>query len=296
MTNQELARQYAALWAVLNREGGRRRSDEEIHLLVNRVRDALDRHLEEICQSEPRFVANTFAIEETIYRSEHVEVLSVRHRDLGVRFAMKTLPVPCANDVVAKDMLLREARLGMSVMHPNVIVTHMVLRLPDGRPAVIIDRMRESLTDRLETAPLSASNTVDLLRGLLTGLDAIHSAGIVHCDIAPGNILFDCDGFGNAKLADFGIALRKGETHGDFDIRVAANPDFAAPEQLAGGKLDARTDLYACGRLMELLLHRCTDTPVAAALRKVSERLLDKDQEKRPAKAGQVIQMLPHSA
>jgi type VI secretion system protein ImpN len=296
MTNQELARQYAALWAVLNQDGGRQRDDREIHLLVNRVRDALDRHLEQISQSEPQFIANSFAIEETIYRSEHVEVIGLRHRDLGICFAMKTLPLLCANDVVAKDMLLREARVGMSVMHPNVIRTHMVLRLPDGRPALIIDRMRESLSDRLEAAPLSASNTVDLMRGLLTGLGAVHAAGIVHCDIAPGNILFECDGFGNAKLADFGIALPKGESHRNFDIQLAGNTDFAAPEQLAGGKLDERSDLYACGRLMEQLLYRCTDTPAAAALKKVSERLLDKDQEKRPATAGQVVQMLPHSA
>lgn len=291
MTLQSVARQYSALWRALQWDGDTPRRKEETFLLADRVRDALDRHLQTVADEAPTFVANSFTLEEMLHAGERAEVHCIRHRDLKTRFALKTLPRAHADDSVARNLLLREARLAMAVMHRHVLATRLALRLPDGRPALVTDLMHDSLADRLGTANLTLRDIETVMQGLLRGLEAVHGAGLTHCDIAPGNVLFPDAGFEHVKLADFGIALEPGETHSDLDLGFAGSPDFAAPEQLSGQLPEARSDLYACGRVLALMLDHCAGPP-PSHLHAMSRALREEEPDARPQSAGDALALL----
>lgn len=128
-----------------------------------------------------------------------------------------------------------------------IATTQMALRLPDGRPALVLEWLPESLARRLETGkPFALGEIRLLLEGLLRGLGAIHAQGLVHADIAPDNLLLESGDLSRPKIADFGIAVESGRRHADLGLARAGRCGFATPEQLAG---DARTDLYACRRI-----------------------------------------------
>ncbi len=96
---------------------------------------------------------------------------------------------------------------------------------------------------------------IRIILELLEGLEAVHAAGLVHCDIKPDNIVLTCAGL---KIIDFGIATLTARLRPE-DIEppglCTGTPLFMAPEQhLARRLLDARTDLYACGLTLYFLL------------------------------------------
>jgi serine/threonine-protein kinase len=87
----------------------------------------------------------------------------------------------------------------------------------------------------------------ELLVEVLRTLSRVHRAGVLHLDLKPSNILLD--GQGRATLLDFGIA--RGRVLRDERSDRSGTPAFMAPEQIAGRAVDARTDLYALGRILE---------------------------------------------
>jgi serine/threonine protein kinase len=92
----------------------------------------------------------------------------------------------------------------------------------------------------------------DIVRDLCAGLAATHGLGIIHRDLKPANVMID--GRGDARLTDFGLAgLAE-----DLGARtgVAGTPAYMAPEQLAGGEITPRTDLYALGLIPLRDVHR----------------------------------------
>jgi predicted Ser/Thr protein kinase len=172
--------------------------------------------------------------------------------------------------------------------------------------------LRELLTAR---GRLSARESLDVIEGVLAGLQAAHQAGIVHRDVKPENVLITA---GHAvKVADFGLARAAaggGHTKTGTIIGTAA---YLAPEQVTRGVSDARTDVYAAGvMLFELLTGtqpHTGGTPLAVAYKHVNEAVpapssiapglppaLDalvalatsRDPELRPADAGQFLRAI----
>jgi serine/threonine-protein kinase len=130
--------------------------------------------------------------------------------------------------------------------------------------------LRDLLNSRGRLSPREA---LDIMAGVLGGLAAAHDAGIAHRDVKPENVLLNDSGA--VKVADFGLArLLAGvsQTKSGMIIGTAA---YLAPEQVAGGVADARTDVYAAGvMLFELLTGRqphTGDTPLAVAYKHVNE-------------------------
>ena len=100
-----------------------------------------------------------------------------------------------------------------------------------------------------------------MLKAALLGLAHAHSLGLVHRDIKPENLL--CDRQGTSKLADFGLATSSTEQ----EAPSQGSPLYMSPEQVRGGAVDQRSDIYGCGAvLFELLTGRppfVADTPLA---------------------------------
>lgn len=130
-----------------------------------------------------------------------------------------------------------------------------------------------SLRPAIKSGALTQKNAVEILGALLAALEHAHGAGVVHRDIKPENVLIDLDraakeGYdapGVVKLTDFGLGQSSRATSTN-SIAMSINPaspaarelvgtiDYMSPEQRAGGDVDARTDLYACGiMLFEML-------------------------------------------
>lgn len=140
----------------------------------------------------------------------------------------------------------REARAAGRALHPNLVTVFDYLQ-QDGVPFLVMEKIRSTtLEDRMAAPPrLDLQEIHALLRQVLAGLGAIHRARIVHRDLKPANVMLTDEG--GVKLTDFGIArLTATDATG---AGMVGTPAYMAPEQFAGGDVDARADIYACGVL-----------------------------------------------
>jgi serine/threonine-protein kinase len=155
-------------------------------------------------------------------------------------------------------MFLDEARLAARVRHPNVIRTYQVLRIPDSLAIVMEFVVGVSFAEMLKRArklktepPLLVTGAV--IARALRGLHAAHEAcdetgvpfGLVHRDVSPHNILIGKDGV--PRVIDFGIAKAAGRIQVTEAGVMKGKYAFMAPEQIRGGMIDRRTDVYAAG-------------------------------------------------
>ena len=139
----------------------------------------------------------------------------------------------------------REAAIIGKLNHPGIL--KIIAVAEKSRPYVVMEYLEgETLHDILERArSLPECQAVQLASRLCGILDYLHRRGIVHCDVKPGNIIISDDGY--PRLIDFGIAkAREPFTLGWFPPRLGT-PEYMAPEQTRGDRVDARTDIYSLG-------------------------------------------------
>jgi eukaryotic-like serine/threonine-protein kinase len=174
-----------------------------------------------------------------------------------------------AEESNAQEMFAEEARLASRVTHPNVVhvLGHGEI---DGQPYLTLEyvpgcdlwHLNRRLT--LEGRKLEHDLVVYLVRQILSGLEAVHSAtdrgggalGIVHRDISPSNVLISIHG--DVKIADFGIARSDVNAFtADTAARANGKLGYLAPEQVSGGPVDRRADLFSTGVIAaELFMRR----------------------------------------
>ncbi len=139
--------------------------------------------------------------------------------------------------------------------HPNIVRIHLADLGPDGRLFFVMElldgRDLQHVLD--DEGPLEATRAQALALQLLGALDAAHEAGLVHADVKPGNALIVPTRDGERLvLVDFGLArLRR---RGEAVASAGGTPAYMAPEQLALGRVDARSDLYAAGLVLATML------------------------------------------
>ncbi|OCJ09424.1 hypothetical protein A6U86_26615 [Rhizobium sp. AC27/96] len=290
---QEIVTRFAGLLRILTHDGETERPADIRDLLIDRLRDALDRRLPSMPESEPSFIGNTFLVEAVVHSNARTIVSRLRHRDLGTWHALKTIGDDRLDDAVAKAMLLREVRIGLALRHANLVAIQCAARLPDSRPAIIAEWAGPPLSQRLSAGDISLPDVRQAMKCLLAGLHAMHEAGYVHGDISPANLLLCDDDFARLKIADFGSATECGKTYGDLDIARAATPGFAAPELSSTEPADPRMDIYAAGCVMKLLLEHCDEeTRALSPLNNVAAQLAGHAPWQRPPNAMAALQLI----
>ena len=244
------------------------------------------------------------------------EVYLAEDLAMGRRAAIKLLPSRFT--AAQRARLLVEAGASSRLQHPG-IATFYESGQDDGVTYIAMEYV-EGLTLRqcLREGPLPETRALALASALLEGLAHAHAAGIVHRDIKPENIMVT--GERTAKLLDFGLARELSDAaHADVTMATAltavdavvGTPGYMAPEQLTGGTVDARTDLFALGAVLAEMLSGTPvhggDTPMqrmaatlaapripdcAPALREILERTLARNAETRPAGAADLLRRL----
>jgi serine/threonine-protein kinase len=161
---------------------------------------------------------------------------------LGRRVAVKRLhPYGAAEDVAIR--FEREAKLGASLNHPNVVSVFDTVREDEGALIVMEYVDGETLAEALRRGPLEPSRAGAVVLEVAAALDYAHSHGVLHRDVKPGNVLLREDGV--VKLADLGIATAEFHTRITSSDVVLGTASYMAPEQLDGGDAGPRTDVYA---------------------------------------------------
>lgn len=190
--------------------------------------------------------------------------------------ALKLLPHALLHDPTFRVRFEREAQTIAALEHPAIVPVYDYGEA-DGQPYLVMRLMTGgTLADRLAQGPLPMSEVARIFNRLAPALDAAHKQGIIHRDLKPGNILFDQ--WNEPYLADFGIAKL---TDGDATKALTATggtmgtPAYMSPEQVQGGHLDGRSDVYALGVILfEMLTGKRpyeAMTPMAVALKHVTD-------------------------
>ncbi len=225
----------------------------------------------------------------TVYRAfdptlERWVAIKLMHRDLS-------------EDPDQLERFRREARAVARLSHPHV-VTVIDFGEDDGTPYIVLEYVEgETLKERIKRlGRLPVAEAVAYSIEIGRALTCAHSAGLIHRDVKPQNVLVDMEG--RAKVTDFGIA-RTLEAHGlTATGRVLGTTDYVSPEQALGREVGEQSDVYSLGiALFEMLTGEVpfrADSQVAVAMKHVQEPLPDV-QRLRPEVSASLASVVDHA-
>ena len=186
------------------------------------------------------------------------EVYKACDTRLGRTVAVKVLPSHIAAREDLKQRFEREARAISSLNHPHICVLFDIGRL-DGVDFMVMEYLEgETLASRLQKGPLPVDQALKYASQIADAVDRAHRSGVVHRDLKPANIMITRDG---VKVLDFGLAKTAPKAApprtapDDATLTMAltgegivlGTPHYMPPEQIEGGGVDARTDIFAFG-------------------------------------------------
>ena len=184
------------------------------------------------------------------------EVYKAQDSRLGRAVAIKVLPVHIGLDEAQKRRFLREARSASALNHPHIVTIHDVVS--DGeRDSLVMEYVDGQTLDTLIGAKgLAVRQVLRYGIQIADALAAAHSAGIVHRDIKPGNVMVQ-SGTDTVKILDFGLAKPAAETQASEKATkltqqgmIVGTVAYMSPEQAEGKPVDARSDIFSCGALL----------------------------------------------
>ena len=250
------------------------------------------------------------------------EVFLAQDTRLDRKVALKILPPEFADDKDRMTRFVREAKSVSALNHPNIITIHEIGE-QNGTHFIITE-----FIDGLTLGGYSKANQLDYKTVLeiavqvMSALDEAHSAGIIHRDIKPDNIMVRSNGL--VKILDFGIAKLAAPTEAGEEIATAiktptqagmiiGTPRFMSPEQARGKDVDHQTDIFSFGVVLyemlsgaspfsgetasDVLAAVLTKEPdklrgVPVALEKIVSKTLQKDKRQRYQTAKELLQDL----
>lgn len=237
--------------------------------------------------------------------------------------ALKILLGDLAASSIMRERFQREAEAARQLSHKHIVGVLDYGHTRAGLPFLVMELVEgTNLAVVLGKGPMAGDRVIRIARQLCEGLDHAHSRGVIHRDFKPDNILVVNEGPNEEiKIADFGLALSSNIETRLTMTGVACTPAYAAPEQLRGGAIDSRVDLYALGTTMyEMLtggmlpfesdlqgtirLKLANDAPslmmivpdVHPALATLVGRLLAHDPDRRPRSAKSLMNALDAAA
>src|ERR687883_493950 len=259
-----------------------------------------------------RVVDGRYAVEARIARGGMATVYLALDRRLDREVALKVMHGHLADDPQFTARFIREARSAARLSHPGVVAV-----FDQGEDDGLLYLAMEYLQGRTlrmvlgELGVLTPGEALDVVEPALEALAAAHTAGIVHRDVKPENVLLTDDG--RVKVADFGLARAASALTSTSGV-LMGTAAYMAPELIADGVADARGDVYAVGvMIFEMVTGRqpfSGDVPLRVAYRHVHEDVpppssvvgqlpepLDilvttataRDPERRPADAGALL-------
>ncbi|KYF56796.1 protein kinase [Sorangium cellulosum] len=206
----------------------------------------------------PGTLAGEYVLEEFIAKGGCGAVFSARHLHTGKRAAVKVLNEAVAHSTRVLDRFAREIEALRRISHPNIVEIYEVGELDDHRPFYAMEHLEGQTLDALIKAEkrLGLRDVLELMEPVCAALGAAHAAGIIHRDVKASNIFIGSGQPRTVKLLDFGIAKMMAPEESSTWLttagRMPGTPSIMAPEQILGGPIDARVDIYALG----VLLHR----------------------------------------
>jgi len=183
------------------------------------------------------------------------EVYLARDPRLDRTVALKILPGELAADVDRMQRFTREAKAASALNHPNVATIYDVGE-SDGISFIAMEHVEgETLLTRIGRR-ITPPEVVDIAVQAADALDLAHAKGITHRDIKPANLMLTDRG--NVKVLDFGVAKMarndEGRANGDWTVEpvtavgsVVGSAPYMSPEQIAGGDVDSRSDVFSLG-------------------------------------------------
>jgi serine/threonine-protein kinase len=192
-------------------------------------------------------LADRYQVERVLGRGGMGAVLAAIDRASGTRVALKLLDDARLGDDASRARFAREAELGARLQSVHAA---RVLDRSSDPPFFVLEHLTGTTLERAldERGPIAPARAIAIACAVLDVLIELHALGFAHADVKPGNVyLVEGEG-APAKLLDLGLATPFGERcHGT----TAA---FAAPEQVRGEPLDARSDVYAVGATLHRML------------------------------------------
>ena len=200
-------------------------------------------------------MAGPYHIVELLARGGMGDVYRATDMRLQRDVALKHMSAAGIDDPQRTERFLQEARVTAALDHANIVKVFDVGVL-GGRPYLVEEFLEgETLRARLRNGPLTTSEACRIAGEVAAGLVVAHAAGLVHRDLKPDNIFLTRAGV--TKILDFGIA----KTAGTGDPVVAdglatltgvllGTAGYLAPEQIRGGPVDGRADLFALGSML----------------------------------------------
>src|SRR6185437_5072977 len=209
--------------------------------------------------------------------------------------AIKLLAPQWSADALARRRFTREAQAAAAVSHPHVVTIHAVSEWR-RRPFLVMEYVSgSSLQHRIdEVGPLELAETLRIGSQVAAGLAAAHAKGLIHRDVKPGNIMLEND-LPRVKLTDFGLARAVDDARLTQHGALAGTPQYMAPEQARGEKMDRRADPFSLGSVLYAM---CTGRPAFAgestveAIRRVCDDAPAPIQDRNPEIPGWLVEII----
>lgn len=215
-----------------------------------------------------------FLIEEEIGRGGMGVVYAARDKELGERVALKVITQTMVDDPQMAERFRREASAARKITHPNVIRIH---DLGDHHGLLFLSmelfsgRSLSDLLERRQKLPLN--ETKGIVYQVADALQAAHTAGVIHRDLKPHNILVS--DARDVRVIDFGLAKATYRPGMSVTGLVMGTPEYMSPEQVRGGTVDRRSDIYSLGAVVYQMLTGqppfVAETPIAVGFLHCSE-------------------------